>query len=153
MTGWRIGYVAGPAPLIKACTSLQGHTTSNATSISQYAALEALTGDQRPVRQMLETFATRRDAVLPRIRAIPGMTCVEPKGAFYAFPNVSALLSPEMPTSADLASWLIDECHVVTVPGTAFGRDGHLRLSYATSMAVLEDALGRIAAACAKLTS
>jgi len=153
MTGWRIGYVAGPAELIKACSSLQGHSTSNASSISQYAALEALTGDQTPVRQMLTTFAERRDVVVPRIREIEGMTCVEPRGAFYAFPNVSGLLSDAMPTSADLASWLIDECHVVTVPGTAFGRDGHLRLSYATSMTVLEDALDRIATACEKLAN
>ncbi|NKB89824.1 MAG: aminotransferase class I/II-fold pyridoxal phosphate-dependent enzyme [Acidobacteria bacterium] len=151
MTGWRIGYVAAPAPLIKACSSLQGHSTSNATSISQYAALEAITGDQTPVRQMLTTFAERRDAVIPRIREIPGMTTVEPRGAFYAFPNISELLNDELPTSADFATWLIDECHVVTVPGTAFGRDGHLRLSYATSMSVLEEALDRIAAACEKL--
>ena len=153
MTGWRVGYVAGPAPLIKACASLQGHSTSNAASISQYAALEALTGDQTPVRQMLTTFAERRDAVLPRIREIPGMTCVEPRGAFYAFPNVSGLLSEDMATSADLSAWLIDECHVVTVPGTAFGRDDHLRLSYATSMTVLDEALERIASACEKLAT
>jgi len=153
MTGWRVGYIAGPAPLIKACSSLQGHSTSNASSVSQYAALEALTGDQTPVRQMLTTFAERRDVVVPRIREIPGMACVDPRGAFYAFPNVSELLGEEMATSADLAGWLIDECHVVTVPGTAFGRDGHLRLSYATSMTVLEEALDRIANACEKLTS
>lgn len=153
MTGWRIGYVAGPAELIKACSSLQSHSTSNASSISQYAALEALTGDQTPVRQMLTTFAERRDIVIPRIREIEGMTCVEPRGAFYAFPNVSGLLSDATPTSADLATWLIDECHVVTVPGTAFGRDGHLRLSYATSMTVLEEALDRIATACEKLAN
>lgn len=96
MTGWRIGYVAAPAPLIKACSSLQGHSTSNATSISQYAALEAITGDQTPVRQMLTTFAERRDAVIPRIREIPGMTTVEPRGAFYAFPNISELLNDEI---------------------------------------------------------
>ena len=153
MTGWRIGYVAAPAPLIKVCASLQGHSTSNAASISQYAALEALTGDQTPVRQMLATFAERRDVVVPRIREIPGMTCVEPRGAFYAFPNVSGLLSEDMATSADLADWLIDECHVVTVPGTAFGRDDHLRLSYATSMTVLDEALDRIASACEKLAT
>jgi aspartate aminotransferase len=151
MTGWRIGYVAAPAPLIKACISLQGHTTSNAASMSQYAALEALTGDQTPVRAMLTTFAERRDAVVPRIREIEGMTCVEPQGAFYAFPNVSGLLNKDMPTSADLASWLIDACHVVTVPGTAFGRDGYLRLSYATSMSVLDEALDRMTAACESL--
>ncbi len=153
MTGWRVGYVAAPAPLIKACSSLQGHSTSNAASVSQYAALEALVGDQTPVRQMLTTFAERRDAVLPRIREISGMTCVEPRGAFYAFPNVNGLLSEDLATSADLSAWLIDECHVVTVPGTAFGRDGYLRLSYATSMTVLEEALERIAGACEKLAT
>jgi aspartate aminotransferase len=151
MTGWRIGYVAAAAPIIQACARLQGHSTSNATSISQYAALEALTGDQTPVRKMLNTFAERRDAVLPRIREIPGVTCVEPQGAFYAFPNVSALLGGDLPTAADLAAWLIDEAHVVTVPGTAFGRDGFLRLSYATSMEILEESLDRITAACEQL--
>ena len=153
MTGWRIGYLAGPPEIIAACVRLQEHTTSNPSSVSQYAALEAMTGDQTPVRQMLATFAERRDRVLPRIRALPGVECVEPKGAFYAFPNVSALFSEPYPTSAELAGYFIDHAHVVTVPGTAFGRDGFLRLSYATSMETLERALDRLETACADLAA
>ncbi len=153
MTGWRIGYLAGPREIIAACVRLQGHTTSNPASVSQYAALEAMTGDQTPVRQMLATFAERRDRVLPRIRALPGVECVEPKGAFYAFPNVSSLLSEQLPTSAELADHFIDQAHVVTVPGVAFGRDGFLRMSYATSMETLEAALDRLETACAALAA
>ena len=153
MTGWRIGYLAGPREIIAACVRLQGHTTSNPASVSQYAALEAMTGDQTPVRQMLATFAERRDRVLPRIRALPGVECVEPKGAFYAFPNVSSLLSERHPTSAELATHFIEDAHVVTVPGVAFGRDGFLRMSYATSMETLEQALDRLETACAELAA
>ncbi len=153
MTGWRIGYLAGPREIIAACVRLQGHTTSNPASVSQYAALEAMTGDQTPVRKMLATFAERRDRVLPRIRALPGVECVEPKGAFYAFPNVSALFSEQYPTSAELAGYFIDHAHVVTVPGVAFGRDGFLRMSYATSMETLEQALDRLETACAALAA
>lgn len=153
MTGWRIGWVAGPRPVIDALGRLQGHSTSNATSISQYAALAALTGDQEPVRRMLATFAERRARVLPRLRALPGVDCVEPRGAFYAFPNVTSLLGARTPSSAALAAHLVDVCQVVTVPGSAFGREGYLRLSYATSMEVLEEALSRLEQACAELLS
>lgn len=151
MTGWRIGYVAGPRRIIGGMSRLQDHTTSNPCSISQYAALAAITGDQGPVEEMLRIFGERRARVLPRIRALPGVTCVEPRGAFYAFPNVSSLLSDAYPTSADLASYFIDEAHVVTVAGLAFGREGYLRMSYATSMEILEEALDRLESACAKL--
>jgi aspartate aminotransferase len=151
MTGWRIGYLAGPRAVIGGLARLQGHTTSNPCSISQYAALAALTGDQSPVQEMLATFAERRAKVLPRVRALPGVTCVEPRGAFYVFPNVSALLSDRHPSSADLATHFIDAAHVVTVAGAAFGREGYLRLSYATSMEVLDEALDRLASACAEL--
>ena len=153
MTGWRIGYLAGPRKIIDACICLQGHTTSNPASVSQYAALEAITGDQAPVRQMLATFAERRDRVLPRIRALPGVECVEPKGAFYAFPNVSALFSEQYPSSAELAGYFIEHAHVVTVPGVAFGREGFLRMSYATSMETLERALDRLETACSALVA
>ena len=153
MTGWRIGYLAGPREIIGACVRLQGHTTSNPASVSQYAALEAMIGDQAPVRDMLATFAERRDRVLPRIRALPGVECVEPKGAFYAFPNVSALFSEQYPSSAELAGYFIDHAHVVTVPGVAFGRDGFLRMSYATSMETLERSLDRLETACSALVA
>lgn len=151
MTGWRVGYVAGPRPVIDGLARLQSHTTSNACSISQHAALAAITGDQEPVRRMLAVFAERRARVLPRVRALPGVTCVEPAGAFYLFPNVASLLSERLPTSADLAAHFIEAAHVVTVAGLAFGRDGYLRLSYATSMDVLENALDRLERACEDL--
>lgn len=151
MTGWRLGWVAAPRPLIGAMTRLQGHTTSNATSISQYAALEALTGDQTPVREMLATFTERRARVIPQLRALPGVSCVEPRGAFYAFPDVSEVLGSKLETSAELAAWLVDEVHVVTVPGSAFGREGHLRLSYAASKEVLDEAVERLDAGLARL--
>jgi aspartate aminotransferase len=151
MTGWRIGWVAGPRPVIDSLARLQGHSTSNATSISQYAALAALTGDQEPVRRMLATFAARRARVLPRLRALPGVSCVEPRGAFYAFPNIESLLGGDVADSAELAAHLVDACQVVTVPGAAFGREGYLRLSYATSSEILDEALDRLDVVCADL--
>lgn len=153
MTGWRVGYVAGPRPVIDAMSRLQSHTTSNPCSISQVAALAAITGDQEPVHRMLATFAERRERILPRVRALPGVTCVEPAGAFYLFPNVSSLIGERAPTSADLAAHFIESAHVVTVAGLAFGREGYLRLSYATSMEVLEEALDRLERACGDLLS
>ena len=151
MTGWRIGWVAGPRAVIEAMGRMQGHTTSNPCSVSQYAALEAITGDQEPVRRMLEVFGERRSLVLPRVRALPGVSCVEPQGAFYVFPNITSLLSDATPTSADLVSHFLDTVRVMTVPGAAFGREGFLRLSYATSTEVLEDALFRLGSACSDL--
>lgn len=151
MTGWRVGHVMAPQPVIEAMGRMQGHTTSNPCSVSQYAALAALTGDQSPVVEMSARFAERRARVMPLIRALPGVSCVQPMGAFYAFPNVSGLLKGEISNSADLATYLIEEAHVVTVPGAAFGRDDYLRLSYATSMDVLDEALSRLQTACSEL--
>ena len=151
MTGWRVGYGLGPREVIEAMARLQSHTTSNASSVSQWAALTALTADQSSVEEMRQAFDRRRHALLPLVRGLPGVSCAEPQGAFYFFPNVSELLSEELPTAADLAARLIDEAHVVTVPGTAFGRDGYLRLSYAASLERLEEALERLRDACAEL--
>ena len=151
MTGWRIGYAAGSRSLIDAMARLQSHTTSNATSVSQWAALAALIGDQEPVRRMLEEFSRRREMVLPRIERLPGVGCATPGGAFYAFPNISELLSDKLPTSVDLASHLIDHARVVTVAGAAFGRDGYLRLSFATSVERLAEGLERLESACSEL--
>ncbi|MFW6198514.1 MAG: pyridoxal phosphate-dependent aminotransferase [Acidobacteriota bacterium] len=151
MTGWRIGWMAGPRPVIDAMGRMQGHTTSNPTSISQWAALEALTGDQTPVREMLEVFAERRERTLLRLRNLPGVTCGEPGGAFYAFPNVESLLGDRLPSSADLSAYLLEKAHVMSVPGTAFGRDGYLRLSFATSTEVIDAAMDRLEEACADL--
>jgi aspartate aminotransferase len=148
MTGWRVGYAAGPRSVIGAMARMQSHTTSNVTSISQYAALEALKGDQSAAEEMAAAFAARRDALMPMIRRIPGFTCGQPAGAFYVFPNVESLLGGDLPTAADLCTYLIDEAHVVTVPGTAFGRDGYLRLSFATSLERLEEGVDRLERAC-----
>ena len=151
MTGWRIGWAAGPRGVIDAMSRLQSHLTSNPTSISQWAALEALTGDQTPVQEMLDAFAQRRDLVLQRLASMPGIRCSRPKGAFYVFPSVQELLSEELSTSDDLATHLIDEAYVVTVPGTAFGRDGFLRLSIAVEIERLSEAMDRMAEAFAEL--
>ncbi len=145
MTGWRIGWAAGPRELIKAMARLQSHLTSNATSISQWAALEAITGEQSAVAEMLEAFAERRELVLTRLRSMPGVSCAQPMGAFYAFPNVSELFNDEISSSFDLATHLIDTVHVVTVAGAAFGREGYLRVSFAVEIDRLREGMERLA--------
>ena len=144
MTGWRIGWAVGPRAVIDATARLNSHLTSNPCSVSQQAALAALSGDQASVAEMLEAFAERREMVIQRLGQMPGVTCTRPMGAFYAFPNISELLSDRFPTSGDLANHLIDDAHVVTVPGMAFGRDGYLRLSFAISMDRLAEAMDRM---------
>lgn len=149
MTGWRIGFVAGDARVIKAINSLQSHSTSNPTSIAQWAAVEALTGPQEPVAQMVAEFAKRREYLVERLRALPGVECAMPEGAFYAFPRVTAAFGKtygdrKIENSADLCQLLLEEAHVSIVPGSAFGAEGFVRISYATSMANLEKGLDRI---------
>lgn len=151
MTGWRIGWASGPRELVAAMARLQSHLTSNPTSISQWAAVEAITGDQTAVSEMLEAFAARRDVVLRRLRSMPGVSCGQPMGAFYVFPSVAGVLSDDIATSDDLATHLIDTANVVTVPGTAFGRDGFLRISFAVEIDRLREALDRIADSIAAL--
>jgi aspartate aminotransferase len=136
MTGWRIGFLAGPEPLAKAAAKLQGHMTSNPNSVAQKAALAALEGPQECVSEMRETFDRRRRLVLELLGRIPGVDCPEPKGAFYAFPDVSAhfgrtLGGTVVNTSDDLASVLLEKSRVATVPGSGFGEGRSLRLSYA----------------------
>ena len=138
MTGWRIGYVLAQPPLIDAVLKLQSHVTSNPASISQKAAVEAMRGPQDAVTAMLAEYRRRRDFVVARLRAIPGVTCAEPKGAFYAYPNMGVL------NTADLAARLLANALVAVVPGEAFGTRGHIRISYATSMTELERGLDRI---------
>jgi aspartate aminotransferase len=145
MTGWRIGWAAGPRDLIKAMGRLQSHLTSNPASVSQWAAVEALNGDQSAVGEMLAAFAERRALVLERLGSMPGVSCGEPMGAFYAFPNVSGLFNERIGTSFDMASHIIESVHVVTVAGAAFGRDGYLRLSFAVEIERLREALDRLA--------
>jgi aspartate aminotransferase len=157
MTGWRIGYTAGPLPLIKAMAKVQGQSTSNPSHISQVAALAALTGPQDCVAEMRKAFDERRIAMVKMLRAIPGVACREPKGAFYAFPDVSAYVgkkSPDGKTLADdvqLCDWLVESGKVAVVPGSGFGAAGFVRLSYACSMQDIAVGVGRLGAALATL--
>jgi aspartate aminotransferase len=145
MTGWRIGYALAPAPIVVAMTKLQSHSTSNPTSICQKAAVEALRGPQESVGTMLAEYRKRRDFVVKRLRAIPGVTCQEPRGAFYAYPNVSVVLGKHgIGSTQQFAERLLAEGHVAVVPGEAFGTDRHVRISYATSMTELERGLDRL---------
>ena len=145
MTGWRIGFGLAPKPVIDAVLKLQSHSTSNPTSISQKAAVEALMGPQDSVDIMLAEYRKRRDFVVPRLRSIPGVTLAEPRGAFYVFPNISgALNGNRIATSMRFSEKLLAEARVAVVPGEAFGLDGHLRISYAASMHELERGMDRI---------
>jgi aspartate aminotransferase len=145
MTGWRIGYGLVPQAIVGAMTKLQSHSTSNPCSISQKAAVEALRGPQESVGIMLAEYRKRRDYVVERLRAIPGVKCAMPQGAFYAYPNVAAALGKNgIQNTLQLSERLLAEAHVAVVPGEAFGTDHHFRLSYATSMHELERGLERI---------
>ncbi len=145
MTGWRVGFALAPAPIIGAMMKLQSHSTSNPTSIAQKAAVEAMRGPQDSIPEMLSEYRNRRDFVINRLRAIPGVSIVVPKGAFYAYPNVSvAYRSGRVKNSMDFSTALLQESHVAVVPGEAFGTDDHVRISYATSMHELERGLDRI---------
>jgi aspartate aminotransferase len=144
MTGWRIGYALAPQPLVEAMLKLQSQSTSNPTSIAQYAALEALRGPMDSVAAMLAEYARRRARILEGLRAIPGIQCGAPEGAFYVFPNVTAKLCDGAADSAALARQLLEREHVVVVAGEAFGAPGFLRFSYATSMERIEEGLKRL---------
>ncbi len=145
MTGWRIGFGLVPAPIVGAMTKLQSHSTSNPTSIAQKAAVEALRGPQESVGLMLAEYKQRRNFVIKTLRAIPGVTCAEPRGAFYAYPNLGVVLGKNgIDNTLQLSERLLNEAHVAVVPGEAFGTDRHVRISYATSMHELERGLARI---------
>jgi len=146
MTGWRIGYAAGPAPLIEAMCIIQSQSTSNPTSISQVAAEEALNGDQGCIDTMMVEFKKRHDYVVAELNSIDGIECLPTDGTFYVFPNVEKLLSRLDGINDDLefAEYLIEKAGVALVPGSAFGCPGHIRISIATSMTNLENALLRI---------
>ncbi len=145
MTGWRIGYALAPQSLVDAMVKLQSQSTSNPTSISQHAALEALRGPMDSVATMLAEYARRRARILEGLRAIPGVTCTEPDGAFYVFPNVAAKLrNGSAPDTTALARQLLEREHVAVVPGDAFGAPGFLRISYATSIERIEEGLRRL---------
>ena len=146
MTGWRIGYAAGNEQLIEAMCTIQSQSTSNPTSISQYAALTALTGDQSFIAEMNKEFKKRHDFVVAELNTIDGVECVETDGTFYVFPNIEKLLARLDGIDDDLAfsDYLIEKAGVALVPGSAFGTPGHIRLSIATSMDNLKNALARI---------
>jgi aspartate aminotransferase len=150
MTGWRIGYTLGPEALIQALIKLQSQSTSNATSIAQYAALEAMRGPMETVPVMLAEYAKRRKRIVEGLRAIPGVTCEWPGGAFYAFPNISSHLSsasgkPALAkTCTEISKMLLEKVQVAVVPGEAFGAPGYLRLSYATSIERIDEGLRRL---------
>lgn len=156
MTGWRIGYACGPKNLIAAMTKMQSQSTSNATSIAQMAALEAIGGSQEVVAEMVAEFEKRRTYIVGRLNAISGITCFNSTGAFYAFPNISALFGKTfngkvISNSTDFASYLLDEAKVALVPGIAFGADNYVRLSYATSMDNIVEGMNRIEVAIRNL--
>lgn len=156
MTGWRIGWALAPAPVIKAIDKVQGQSTTNPTAVAQYAAAAALRGDKAPVETMRSAFAERRKAIVAGLNGIEGIRCREPEGAFYAFPNVQALIGRKAGGQAitdDLAltQFLLEEARCAVVPGSAFGAPGYVRLSYATSMQNIENGIARIRDAVAKL--
>jgi len=149
MTGWRIGYLAGPAAIIGAVNKLQSHSTSGPTSFVQKAAAVALNDDQRCVAEMRTEFDRRRKYIVERLRALPGITCRTPKGAFYAFPNISGWIGREIAGkrirgSTDFAEACLNEARVAVVAGVEFGSDRHIRLSYATSMERIVEGMNRL---------
>lgn len=147
MTGWRIGYAAGPADLIKAMKKIQSQSTSNPTSISQYAAQAALEGDQSCISEMLVAFKERHDYVVEKLNQIEGISCITSDGTFYCFPDFNTILDRmnDINNDVDLAEYILEKAGVALVPGSAFGLDGHMRISIATSMENLVNAIDRIA--------
>ncbi len=146
MTGWRIGYAAGPKPLIAAMKKIQSQSTSNPTSISQVAAEAALNGDQGCIAPMVRAFRERHDRLVSRLNQIRGVRCLPSQGTFYAFPDFSKAIAATdgINNDVEMAEYILDKAGVALVPGSAFGAEGHLRLSYATSMEILEKAMDRL---------
>ena len=152
MTGWRIGYAAGPKNIVKAMTSIQSQSTSNPASISQWAAVEAISGPQGMISSMVKEFEKRRNAMVEGMNAIKGVRCLRPQGAFYVFANVTGALDSKIKGrsirgSVDLANYLLEEAGVAVVPGEPFGDDRYIRLSYATSLKNVAEGVKRIKAA------
>jgi aspartate aminotransferase len=140
MTGWRVGYLAGPVEVIKATAAIQGHSTSNVCTFAQYGAIAALTGLQDSVEMMRQAFAERRQYVLEALRSVPGLTCIKPDGAFYVFPEISQTGLK----SLDFCAALLEEQQVAAIPGIAFGADDNIRLSYATDLETIKKGLDRL---------
>jgi aspartate aminotransferase len=146
MTGWRLGYVAGDRQVVAAMGRIQDQSTSNPTSFAQAGAVAALTGPQDAVSEMARAFEQRRNVIVDRLNAIPGIRCAKPDGAFYVFPNISGLLSARLPDSDALAEYLLAEARVAVVPGTGFGAPSCIRLSYATSLEQIQEGMDRLEA-------
>jgi aspartate aminotransferase len=144
MTGWRIGFVLAMPEIVGAVLKLQSHSTSNPASMAQKAALEAVSGPQDSVARMLAEYGRRRKYVLERLRAMPGVSCAEPGGAFYVYPNISATFARGVRDTVDFSVKLLQNQHVAVVPGEAFGTKEHVRISYATSMEQLEKGMNRL---------
>ena len=153
MTGWRIGYAAGPKEIIKAIAKIQSQSTSNPTSISQAAAVEALNGVQDFIQERANSFKERRDFVVSSLNKINGISCLKPQGAFYVFPSCKKLLGKKtkLKTDKDFVEKLLEKSEVAVVQGSAFGLDGYFRISYATSMEKLREAMKRIKSFCDSL--
>jgi aspartate aminotransferase len=157
MTGWRLGYMAGPIELAKACDKLQGQFTSATNSIAQRAAIAALLGDMKPTQEMVNAFRTRRSTIIQLLQQIPNIRCHEPEGAFYVFPDVSDYFGKKSPDgeiihdAGDLCMYLLNQAHVSTVTGAAFGEPKCIRLSFANSLENIEKGIGRIKLAMSKL--
>jgi len=151
MTGWRIGWAAGPADIVKAMDNFQSQTTSNPTSISQKAYLEGLQGRQDSVHRMAAEFRKRRDIIVSRLNGIPGIKCSRPSGAFYAFPNVSGAFRSGIKNSMDFSMQLLEKARVAVVPGSDFGAEGYVRISYACSADTIEKGVERIKEFVSKL--
>jgi aspartate aminotransferase len=152
MTGWRIGYAACPKDIVAAMIKIQSQSTSNAASISIKAAIEALNGPQDNVELMRKEFEKRRNYIVKRLNDIEGISCLTPNGAFYVFPNVKALLGKTydgktINTDIELADYLLEKANIAVVPGSAFGAEGYIRLSYATSLNNIEEGINRLEAA------
>jgi aspartate aminotransferase len=146
MTGWRIGWVLGSRPLVDACAALASHSTQSPTTFAQAGAVAALAGSQAFVRELRAEYRRRRDLLYRALTAIPGLTCVEPEGAFYLFPNVTRCLRPDVPSTLELGLRLLEDSRVALVPGEGFGAPGYLRISFARSRSELREGARRIAA-------
>ncbi|MDO8644344.1 MAG: pyridoxal phosphate-dependent aminotransferase [bacterium] len=149
MTGWRMGYAAGPKELIKAMTTIQGQVTTNIATATQWACVEALNGPQDFLQGWIQEFKKRRDFILDRLRSMPGISCFKPQGAFYVFPNISATFGKKgggkiIKNSVDLCEYLLEKALIAVVPGSGFGLEGFIRISYATSMSNIEKGMDRL---------
>ena len=157
MTGWRIGYSAGPRMIIKAMSKIQGQATSCANSIGQKAGIEALTGSQDCVEEMRLAFKKRRDLIVKKLNDIDNINCIKPKGAFYAFPDFSAYLNMQsngkiLKDTFDIAEYILNDARIVTVPGDGFGAPGHVRFSYAVSSSTIENGMDKLKLSLSKLS-